>query len=51
MTLSDTLGFEVIYMDNYRVLVKSEKLNQSYTLDISARKEVYEGTVYDKAAS
>ncbi|WP_318508800.1 VCBS repeat-containing protein [Bacillus sp. T3] len=48
MTLSDTLGFEVIYMDNYRVLVKSEKLNQSYTLDISSRKKVYEGTVYDK---
>jgi len=48
MTLSETLGFEVIYMDNYRVLVKSEKLDQSYTLDVSARKEVYEGTVYDK---
>ncbi|WP_394235943.1 hypothetical protein [Niallia oryzisoli] len=48
MTLSDTLGFEVIYMDHYRVLVKSVKLNQSYTLDISDRKEVYEGTVYDK---
>lgn len=46
--LSQPLGFEVIYMDNYRVLVKSDKLDQSYTLDISARKEVYEGTVYDK---
>ncbi|KAA9031721.1 hypothetical protein F4V44_00630 [Niallia endozanthoxylica] len=48
MNLSDTLGFEVIYLDHYRVLVKSETLNQSYTLDISARKEVYEGSVYDK---
>lgn len=48
MALSDTLGLEVNYMDNYRVLVNSEKLEQSYTLDISARKEVYEGTVYDK---
>ena len=48
MALSETLGFKVIYMDNYRVLVKSEKLDQSYTLDVSARKEVYEGTVYDK---
>lgn len=48
MTLSETLGFKVIYMDNYKVLVKSEKLDQSYTLDVSARKEVYEGTVYDK---
>jgi hypothetical protein len=48
MGLSETLGFKVIYMDNYRVLVKSEKLDQSYTLDVSARKEVYEGTVYDK---
>ena len=48
MALSETLGFNVIYMDNYKVLVKSEKLDQSYTLDVSARKEVYEGTVYDK---
>lgn len=48
MAISETLGFKVTYMDNYRVLVKSEKLDQSYTLDVSARKEVYEGTVYDK---
>ncbi|OIJ16344.1 hypothetical protein BKP37_06365 [Anaerobacillus alkalilacustris] len=48
MNLSKTMGFEVIYMDNYRVLVKSEKLDQSYTLDISTRKEVYEGTGYNK---
>lgn len=46
--LSQSLGYKVIYMDNYRVLVKSEKLDKSYTLDISSRKEVYEGTVYDK---
>ena len=48
MSLSETLGFEVIYLDNYRVLVKSKTLGQSYTLDISSRKEVYEGTVYDE---
>lgn len=48
MVLTQTLKIEVIYMDNYKVLIKSEKLNQSYTLDISNRKETYEGTVYDK---
>ena len=48
MALTQTLEIEVIYMDNYKVLVKSEKLDQSYTLDISNRKEVYEGTVYNK---
>jgi len=48
MTLTQTLRVEVIYMDNYRVLVKSKRLGQSYILDISSRKEVYEGTVYDK---
>jgi hypothetical protein len=47
-TLTDDLGFEVVYMDNYKVLVKSLKLNQSVTLDVSSRKEVYEGTVYNK---
>ena len=48
MALTQTLEIEVIYMDDYKVLVKSEKLNQSYILDISNRKEIYEGTVYDK---
>jgi hypothetical protein len=48
MALTQTLKIEVIYMDNYKVLVKSDKLNQSYTLDITSRKEVYEGTVYDE---
>jgi hypothetical protein len=46
--LTKSLEIEVIYMDNYRVLVKSKKLDQSYILDVSIRKEVYEGTVYDK---
>lgn len=46
--LGDRLEFEVKYMDNYKVLVKSKKLDQSYILDISDRKEVYEGTLYDK---
>jgi hypothetical protein len=45
--LSDNLGYEVIYMDYYKVLITSTKLQQSYTLDVSDRKEVYEGTVYD----
>jgi hypothetical protein len=46
--LGDRLEFEVKYMDNYKVLVRSKKLNQSYILDISDRKEVYEGTLYGK---
>lgn len=48
MALIQTLGIEVVYMDYYKVLVKSNKLNQSYILDVSSRKEVYEGTVYNK---
>jgi hypothetical protein len=46
--LTDNLGYEVIYMDNYKVQVKSRKLEQSYILDVSDRKEAYEGTVYNK---
>lgn len=46
--LTKSLEIEVIYMDNYRVLIKSKKLDQSYILDVSIRKEAYEGTVYDK---
>ncbi len=46
--LLKTLQIDVEYMDNYKVLVKSNKLNQSYTLDVSDRKESYEGTLYDK---
>ncbi|GAE90174.1 hypothetical protein [Acetivibrio straminisolvens] len=46
--LTQTLKVEVKYMDNYRVLVESNKLNQSYIVDVSDRKEFYEGTVYNK---
>ncbi|HOQ01722.1 MAG TPA: hypothetical protein PK604_13085 [Acetivibrio clariflavus] len=42
------LQVEIKYMDNYRVLVKSNMLNQSYIVDVSDRKEFYEGRVYDK---
>ena len=48
MALTASLEFDVVYMDNYKVLVTSKKLNQSYVLDISNRKQVYEGTVYNK---
>jgi len=34
-------------MNNYRVLVESSKLNQSYMVDVSDRKEFYEGMVYN----
>lgn len=46
--LTGSLKFEVAYMNNYKVLVKSGRLNQSYILDVSDRREVYEGTVYSK---
>jgi hypothetical protein len=45
--LVQPLKFEIKYMDNFKVLVKSSKLNQSYIVDVSDRKEFYEGTVYD----
>lgn len=45
--LVQSLGFEAKYMDNYKVLVRSNKLNQSYIVDVSDRKEFYEGTVYN----
>lgn len=48
MALTATLEIEVVYMDYYKVLVISRKLNQSYMLDVSNRKDVYEGTVYNK---
>lgn len=46
--LTENLNIEVVYKDDYKVVVKSDKLNQSYILDVSDRKESYEGTVYDK---
>ncbi|RCX12205.1 hypothetical protein DFR58_12315 [Anaerobacterium chartisolvens] len=48
MPLTKSLELEVIYMDNYKVLVKSRKLNQSIMLDVSDRKDAYEGTVYNR---
>lgn len=45
--LMKPLEFKVKYMDNYKVLVKSDKLNQFYIVDVSDRKEFYEGRVYD----
>ena len=48
VSLTEPLQYEVIYIDDYKVLVKSEKLDQSYILDVSSRKESYEGTVYNK---
>jgi len=45
--LMQTLKLEVKYMNNYRVLVESSKLNQSYMVDVSDRKEFYEGMVYN----
>lgn len=46
--LSESLQYEVIYQDNYKVLVRSNKLGQSYVIDVSARKEFYEGNIYDE---
>lgn len=37
--LMQTLKLEVKYMNNYRVLVESSKLNQSYMVDVSDRKD------------
>lgn len=48
ITLTQELEISVVYQDNYKVLIESKMLNQSYILDISDRKEVYEGSVYDK---
>lgn len=47
-SIIQTLKIEIKYMDNYKVLVKSNKLNQSYIVDVSDRKEFYEGKVYNK---
>lgn len=46
-TLSEQLGFEVIYRDYYKVDIVSSELNKILTLDVSDRKEYYEGKVYD----
>lgn len=48
IALTRNLELEVVYMDDYKVLVKSRRLDQSYILDVSDRKGTYEGTVYNK---
>jgi hypothetical protein len=45
--LSKQLGFEVIYRDYYKVDIVSSRLNKTITLDVSDRKDYYEGMVYD----
>lgn len=47
-TVNNTLGFEVIYKDYYKVEVVSKKLDKSFIIDVSSRKDFYEGTVYNK---
>jgi hypothetical protein len=46
--LSKELDFSVIYRDFYKVDVTSPKLNQTITLDVSSRKQEYEGVIYNK---
>lgn len=46
MQFSSNMGLEADYMDDYKVLIQSTKLDQYYILDISDRKSFYEGTVY-----
>ncbi len=48
LALTEPLHYEVIYQNDYKVLVKSGKLDHSYIIDVSNRKETYEGTVYNK---
>ena len=48
-SLNEKLGFEVIYKDFYKVNVFSKKLNKSLILDVSNRKESYQGSVYNRA--
>ncbi len=46
--LSKELDFSVIYRDFYKVDITSPKLNQTITLDVSNRKQEYEGVIYNK---
>ena len=46
--LSKELDFAVIYKDFYKVDITSSKLNQTFTLDVSSRKQDYEGVIYNK---
>lgn len=47
MALTAKLEFEVLYLNEYKVLIKSKMLNQSKVIDVSDRKDVYEGTIYN----
>ncbi len=47
-SLSKMLGFDVVYKDFYKVDITSKILNQTITLDVSNRKEVYEGVIYNE---
>lgn len=47
-TVNDTLGFEVIYKDYYKVEIISKKLDKTFIIDVSSRRNFYEGTVYNK---
>lgn len=42
------LDFKVIFRDFYKVDITSEQLQQTFTLDISYKKDVYEGVIYNK---
>lgn len=46
--LNRQMGFDVIYRNYYKVDIVSRKLNKTFILDVSDRKEDYEGIVYDK---
>ncbi|HEX2947047.1 MAG TPA: hypothetical protein VHT96_13955 [Clostridia bacterium] len=47
-TLSKELDFSVVYKDFYKVDITSPTLNQTITLDVSDRKQEYEGVIYNK---
>jgi len=42
------LDFEVIYRNYYKVDITSKKLNQTFTLDVSNRRDTYAGVVYNR---
>jgi hypothetical protein len=45
---SKNMGMEADYLDGYKALIQSTKLDQSYILDLSERKSSYEGTIYGR---
>ncbi len=48
MGFSSNMGLEVNYIDGYKALIESTKLDQYYILDLSDRRPSYEGTIYDR---